>query len=76
MRRHEVGGVVGGGRVDLVAAGGLEADDGVAEAVEGEAEGAVGDGGVGFGGPHCAVTASRTGRGGGRRRRGRWRGGG
>ena len=50
VRRHEVGVVVGGGRVDLVAAGGLEADDDVAEAVEREAEGVAVDEGVGFGG--------------------------
>ena len=36
MRRDKVGGVVGVGRRDVVAAGGLQADDRIAEAVDRE----------------------------------------
>ena len=38
VRRHEVGGVVGVGRVDVVAARGLQADHGIAEAVQRQGE--------------------------------------
>ncbi len=47
VRRDEVGAVVGLGRVDVVAARRLDAEDDVAEAVDGEAKGAVLDERVG-----------------------------
>ena len=42
MRRHEIGIVVRRLRVDRIAARRLDADDDIAEAMDGEAEGAVG----------------------------------
>ncbi len=41
VRRDEIGGVVGVGRVDVVAAGRLQADDGIAETVDRQLEAAV-----------------------------------
>ena len=49
VRRDEVGAVVGLGRVDVVAARRLDAENDVAEAVDGEAKGAVLDERVGLG---------------------------